>query len=119
MTCRCILAANLALLSGACQSHAAATPAALEAMDSQTMATLKSTLALAMGTAGVELGPGDLTKTSTVSVLPPRPGPYEDRSLAMPVQFDIVLKDGACSVVRRETGETYELSGVSCRPLER
>ena len=107
-----------ALLSGGCQSYDAAVPAVLDAADSETMARVKTVLAGAVGRAQVELGPGDLTRTPSVSVLPPRPSPYECRSLAAPVLFDIVIKDARCFVVKRDGGEYYALSGVSCRPLE-
>ena len=106
-----------AVLSGGCQSYDAAVPAVLETADSETMARVKAALADAVGRAQVELGPGDLTRTSAVSVLPPRPSPYEDRSLAAPVLFDIVMKGARCFVVKRDGGAYYALSGVSCRAL--
>ncbi len=81
------------------------------------MTELKSVLAKAMNTASVDIGPGDLTKTSTISVLPPRLGPHEQRSPVKPTQFDIILKGSGCFVVRRDTGEEYELRGVSCRAV--
>jgi len=102
---------------GACQSNGDVTPAVLAEADDETMAEVKSVLARAMNTARVELGPGDLTKTSTISVLPPRLSPDEDRSTVKPTQFDIVLKGSRCFVVRRDTGDEYELVGVSCRAL--
>lgn len=114
-------AALLSLLGSllcACQSSGAQTPAVLAAADAQTMAAVKSVLAEAMDRAGVELGPGNPTQTSTISVLPPPLSPHEDRSTASPTQFDIVLKGSNCFVIRRDTGEEFELKGVSCRPAD-
>ncbi len=105
------------ILNG-CQSNGTMTFATLAEADSQTMAELKSVLAGAMNTASVDIGPGDLTKTSTISVLPPRLSPDEDRSTVTPTQFDIILRGSSCYVVRRDTGDEYELSGVSCRALD-
>jgi hypothetical protein len=106
------------LAAAACQStEAPRRHAVLAAADSATMEKLKAVLAAAMSTAQVELGPGDLTQTSTVSVLPPRLGPYEGRSPALPTQFDIMMRGAKCLLVRRDTGAEYELVGVACRPL--
>jgi len=112
-----LLAMIGAFALSACQSNSEVTSAALAEADSETMAELKSVLARAMDTARVELGPGDLTKASTISVLPPRLSPDEDRSTVKPTLFDIVLKGSKCFVVRRDTGDEYELAGVSCRAL--
>lgn len=108
----------LAALMCACQSNGAQTPAVLAAADAETMAAVKSVLAEAMDRAGVELGPGNPTQTSTISVLPPPLSPHEDRSTASPTQFDIVLKGSNCFVIRRDTGEEFELKGVSCKPAD-
>jgi len=114
-----VLVLFCAFVSSACQTNAATTPGVLTTTDAQAMEKLQSVLADAMNVARVELGPGDLTSQSTISVLPPRLGPGEDRSVAMPVLFDIVLKGGRCFVVRRETGREYALEGVSCRAINR
>ncbi|HXI87897.1 MAG TPA: hypothetical protein VNH64_10595 [Parvularculaceae bacterium] len=110
-------------MTGACEtddaSSEAGSPAVLVSADVETMAKVKLVLADAMGKANVELGPGDPTETSTISVLPPRPTRYESMSTATPTQFDIVLKGSRCFVVRRDTGEAYELKGVSCRAAKK
>lgn len=105
------------LLTLACQSTGAAVPAALERADAQTMAAVKAVLADAVGRARIELGPGDLTTSSTISVLPPPLSPEEGRSTATPIVFDLVIKGSSCYAVRRDTGRDYALAGVSCRPL--
>lgn len=106
-----------ALLAAACQSSLASEAAVLESADAQTMAKVKSVLAGAMGTAAVELGAGDPTETPSIAVLPRPPGPNEDRSPAMPVLFDLILKENVCYAVRRDTGAAYELTGVACKPV--
>ncbi len=92
-------------------------PAVLISSDDQTLADLKSVLAEAMETASVELGPSDLTQGSVISVLPPRLGPLEGHSMAKPTQFDLMKNGSKCYAVRRDTGEAYPLSGVTCRAL--
>ncbi len=92
--------------------------AVLESADEETLAEIKSTLAIVLDRARIELGPGDLTRTSAITVAPPRPGPYEQRSVAMPVVFDLMKSRSACLVVRRDTGGTFELApGIKCRRL--
>lgn len=98
----------------ACQTGGAPTPATLAAADPQTIAVVKQTLAMALDRARIELGPGDPTKTPSLSVLPPPLSSGEDRSMARPTHFDIVLKGARCFIVRRETGREYALDGVSC-----
>lgn len=109
-----ILTIGGVFILGGCQTNDSAIAAALDSTDDQTMAMLTSVLAGAMGVASVEIGPGDLTKTSTIAVLPPRLSPLEDRSVVKPTLFDIMLEGGRCYVVRRETGDEYDLDGVSC-----
>ncbi|MCG8442404.1 MAG: hypothetical protein MI723_11400 [Caulobacterales bacterium] len=102
----------------ACESNGAPVQAALASADADSLAALEAGLARAMKRARVTLGPGDLTQSSTVSVLPPAPGPLEGRSPARPVLFDLVLKGRDCIAVRRDTGEEHRLAGLDCRALE-
>lgn len=113
-----IIAMSLLAL-GACQSEGARKPAVLASSDLETMNYVKSVLAEAMDVAHVEIGAGDPARISTISVLPRRPSQYEGMSPAEPTQFDIVLIGARCCLVRRDTGETYELRNVSCRALSR
>lgn len=101
-----------------CQSAVVSTPAVLAIADEPTLAEVRAVLARAMNDAGVEIGPGDLTKTSTVIALPKRLNPNEDRSLARPTQFDLVIQGDRCALVRRETGEEFVLNGVACKPAD-
>ena len=108
---------SVPFLTGACQTTQIGvpeTPAVLENSDSETLAQIKSVLAAAIGRANVELGPGDLTKSSTISVLPPPLASREDRSMAMPVIFDLKLSGKKCYAVQRDTGDAFSL-GVPCR----
>ncbi len=108
--------AGAAILAG-CQTHNAPEPAVLESVDDATMSALHAALADAMGRARVELGPGDLTTDSIITVLPPPLAPQEDRSLAKPTYFDLMKANGGCILANRETGAEYPLKGVSCRRL--
>ncbi len=108
----------LTILLPACQSAGETgpvAPAVLVSADAATMAKVKAVLADAVGRATIELGPEDPTQSSTLSVLPPRPSSLEDRSLAAPVQFDLMIQDGNCYAVRRATSAMLRLDGVSCR----
>lgn len=115
---RAWLLAAIGVSAAACQAGAAQGPATLESADAATMERLRSVLAQAMDRASVQLGPGDPTASSTISVLPPPLGPREDRSLVTPTQFDI-MKDGErCFLVRRDTGEEFDLDDVACRAVD-
>ena len=108
----CLIAA--AIFNGACQTVAPKIPAVLASADDATIAQVKSVLADAVGRAAIDLGPGDLSRRSMISVLPPPLAAREDRSMATPVVFDIMLSGGDCYAVKRETGEAFAL-GVPCR----
>jgi hypothetical protein len=109
-----VLASLAALLAGACQTAVAA-PAVLTHADPATMSRLRATLAQAVGRAQVELGPGDPTQSSVLSVLPPPPGPLEGRSLAKPTIFRLEIEGETCVLVRADTGAHIRLAGVDCR----
>lgn len=84
----------------------------------ETVEALTFVLASAVGRANVELGPGDLTRQPMVSVLPPRPGPMEGNSTAMPALFDIVLLDGDCYARAHSDGVLHVLPGLTCVAAE-
>ncbi|MEZ5920657.1 MAG: hypothetical protein R3C60_04810 [Parvularculaceae bacterium] len=109
--------ALLVLVASCATAAAGGRLATLRTADTTTMTTVKETIADALGRRDIAFGPGDLTKESTISVLPRAPGPYDDRSLAQPTYFDLMIGDnGACFLKRRNTGETFALEGVKCRP---
>jgi hypothetical protein len=103
--------------SAACQSTATARPAVLVTADAQTMAQLKATLARALGRTDIDLGASNPLQSPTITVLPPRPSPYEDRSRALPAVFRLELVGERCFVTAEATGERHVLEAVRCRPL--
>ena len=107
----CLLALPLTL--AACQTLAASQPATVDLSDPRTRSAVRAVLAKAVGNARAELGASD-GRTSVITVLPPPPGPYEDRSTAMPIRFDVMRQGGRCVAIRHDTGQAYDLRGVSC-----
>jgi hypothetical protein len=105
------------LASGACQStdQTDLKPAVVVKADAQTMDHLKAALAKAMGRAQVELGPGDPTKSSEISVLPRPLGPAEDRSLSKPTIFRLETDGSSCFVTRTDNGAREKVDGVECK----
>ena len=99
----------------ACQSSPQ--PATLTDASPETVAAVTGVLAAAVDRAEIQLGPGDMTTDSVISVLPPRPGPLEGNSPAVPTIFDIVLMDGDCYVQERESGEMFPLTGIGCKSV--
>jgi hypothetical protein len=112
---------GFAAFAGCCQSTTAqaASPAVLVRADDATMARIGAALAKEMGRSTIELGPGDPTQTSVISVLPLPPGPLEDRSLAKPTIFRLEIGSGSCVLVREDTGARIKLDGVECRAAAR
>lgn len=105
----------LPLALSACQTVAGSRSASVDLGDPATRQALENALGRAIGRARVALGPSQSDIASTVTVLPPPPGPHETRSMALPVHFDIVVDNGRCLAVRRDTKDVYELPGVDCR----
>lgn len=112
-----LAAATLMPGLGACQSMPA--PAVLTKADPAAMEALKATLAKAMGRARIELGPGDPTQTSVISVLPLPLAPQEDRSLAMPTILRLEIQGSACVLIREDSGARIPLDGVECKAAQK
>ena len=106
---------SVSLLVGVSACQGTPKPAVLTDTSPETMATVTGVLAAAVDRAQIELGAGDPTRDTFVSVLPPPPGPMEGNSPALPSVFDIILMDGDCYVQDRTTGTMYPLTGVECR----
>lgn len=106
---------SVSLLVGVSACQGTPKPAVLTDASPETMATVTGVLAAAVDRAQIELGAGDPTRDTFVSVLPPPPGPMEGNSPALPAVFDIILMDGDCYVQDRTTGTMYPLTGVECR----
>ncbi len=111
-----ISVATCAVALAGCQSLGGPAPAVLTSNDPDAIARLKAALAEAMGQAQVELGPGDPTRSPTVSVLPRPPGPLEDRSLALPTIFRLEIEGGECFVVREDGQVRKRIEGAGCKP---
>ncbi len=112
-----VLLMTLGLAS--CQSLPATADVAatINLADPATRSAVTTALAGAVGRAHVELGPTDADDATTLTVLPPPPGPLETHSLALPTRFDIVAHGGQCLAVRHDTGASWPLPGVSCKPV--
>jgi hypothetical protein len=106
---------SVSLLAGLSACQGTPKPAVLTNASPETMEIVTGVLAAAVDRAQIELGAGDLTQDTFVSVLPPPPGPLEGNSPALPAVFDIILMDGDCYVQDRATGTMYPLNGVECR----
>jgi hypothetical protein len=91
-------------------------PALLADATPATLQTLDRVLFEATRQGPAKRGPGDPTRESVVTALPPPPGPYEGNSPAMPRYFDIVTDGATCYLRDRKTGEAHRLPGVACRP---
>ncbi|NNU15411.1 hypothetical protein HK107_03595 [Parvularcula sp. ZS-1/3] len=89
---RTLIASVAALTAASCASigaqEAVLLPGAVEGA--------KAKAAAALGRASIELGKPDPTEQSQFIVLPPRLGSGEDRSLAKPQVFVIMLDGGEC-----------------------
>jgi hypothetical protein len=103
--------AVLPFLLASCQSVAGDGRARVDMNDPATHAAVTAALSEAIGRGHIELGPTD---GYIVTVLPPKPGPYEGNSPAMPIRFDIEKRDETCVAVRHDTGKAYPLPGVTC-----
>lgn len=112
---RLILALTSLLGFTACQS-VAADQAAWLTPKADSLNDLKAVLGQMMQTRHIDLGPSDPTLSTSLTVLPPPVSPQETRSTALPVRFDLILRDGKCYVVRHDTGDSRELPQGACMP---
>lgn len=115
---RCGLIAAASLLANCQSTSAEPQPAVLEKADHETLARMKTTIATAMGKGRIDFGAIDLENSPQIPVLPPRPGPFEGQSLAIPTYFDLAIQNGRCVVVRRQTGEVIAVPEASCKRLQ-
>ena len=106
----------IALALSACQHSATAAPAKLADDSPDTLTALKSALSQAVNRANIDLGAGDLTEMSSVTVLPPPLTEHETRSPATPIVFDLYIKNGACVAVQDGTDTEIPLPDVPCKP---
>jgi len=111
------LVASTCLLANCQSALPVPEPGLLVEADDEALARLKSAAALAMGKGRVEFGAVDLENSSQIPVLPPRPGPFEGQSPALPTYFDLAVQNGACLIIKRASGEAFKVEGVSCKPV--
>lgn len=90
-------------------------PALLGDAPGADLAPLRAGVAAALSRGQVAFGAPDPRAEPTLSVLPPRLGPFEQRSAALPAVYDLRLRGGACVLVARD-GEVVPLPNVPCRP---
>ena len=111
------LASSLAIAAlGACQHQHSAVPAVLIDSEPETLDALKAALSGAMQRAQIELGAGDPSQQSMVSVLPPPPTDLEGNSTARPTTFNLYIRGDSCFAVRDGSDEEIVLDNVACRP---
>lgn len=106
----------IAFMLGACQHSATAAPATLADESPATIEALKSALGSAINRANVDLGAGDLSGASTVTVLPPRLTEHETRSPATPIVFSLFVKGDDCYAVQDGSEAKIPLPDVPCKP---
>lgn len=115
------LAASLAIAAlglAGCQTMTAPRPAVLVSDDAASMALLKDAISEHLGRAKVELGAGDLTAQSMISVLPPRVTAIEGNSVAMPRTLELRVRDTDCYIYDEAERRATMVRDLKCRPLE-
>ena len=117
MVIRILIPVIAALAVAGCQHNQGAVPAVLADDSAESLSALKAGLATALNRAHIELGAGDPTTVSSVSVLPPRPTDLETRSPAMPEIFNLFVQDGRCYAIRDGSDTEVPLPDVTCHPL--
>jgi hypothetical protein len=96
----------------------AATPTeqlgAIAISDPATRQNVLASLRQALGRERISLGPASDEPTRTITVLLEPLGPLETRSVALPETFDVSRRASVCYLVRRATGQSYRVDGISC-----
>ena len=93
-------------------------PASLDMSDAKNREAVRLALSEALGEAHFEFGAFDTPRTHVITILPPRPSPYETRAMAMPKRFGIFLSGSKCYAANGERPrQAYIfLRGVRCVP---
>lgn len=112
-----VVGGMMSLFSAGCATADTPQQARLTSADAQSMTRVRAALATIIGRTRFELGPEDLTTSSTITVLPPPLGPMDTRSMAVPIVFDIVMIGQSCALVARDTKRTYPMDNVACTPI--
>lgn len=106
-----------ALGFGGCATAIPDTPAVLVSADAQTLEEIATAIGASLGRGPVRFGAGDPTRTPSIAVLPPPVSGLEDRSLARPSMYDLVLRGGACVAIARDGANAVRLGRVRCSPV--
>jgi hypothetical protein len=112
-----VVGGMISLFSAGCATADTPQQARLTSPDAQSMTKVRAVLATIIGRTRFELGPEDLTTSSTITVLPPPLGPMDTRSMAVPMVFDIIMIGQSCALVERDTKRTYPMDSVACTPI--
>jgi len=110
----------------ACQTlaHNAPAPAVLVKQDAQSMEAIKIAAAKAMQSKSAVIEAADLTQQSSLTALPAEIGnPYSNpgfggNQTALPTQFDLMIDNQGCYLVKRGYNQPYRLDGVACRKVK-
>jgi hypothetical protein len=107
---RLVFSLAAVLSAAACQTLAVGgeRPARIEP---QRMDDVRQVLERELGRASLEFGPAE---EGRVTVLPPRLGPYEDRSPVMPTVFRVLLRGETCFLVEENGESEVELPDGTC-----
>jgi len=101
----------------ACQHTQADAPAVLADKSEATRLALKQSLMAALSDTSIRFGASDPAVSDTFSILPMPLAPEDDRSIASPTLYKLVLRGATCLAVRQDDGAEFELPNVPCRAL--
>ena len=88
--------------------------AVLQEADEASIAAIKTVISKSMNRAEVQFGPGDLTRSSVISVLPPPLAPIEGRSTVRPTLFTLMMLGGDCLLRRDDSDELLPVPDIDC-----
>lgn len=106
------------LIAASCQNVTTPRPAVLVNQDAASMALIKEAAAQHLGRAKVDIGAGDLTKQSTISVLPPRVTAMEGNSAAMPKTLQLRARANDCYLFDETERRATLVRELVCRAID-
>ena len=93
-------------------------PAVLASGDAASMALLKDAISEHVGRASIDLGTGDLTTQSMISVLPPRVTAMEGNSVALPKMLQLRMRADDCYIYDEAERRATLVRDLVCRPID-
>ena len=108
----------VALGLAGCQTMTAPRPAVLVSDDAASMELLKGAIGEHMGRANIDLGAGDLTAESIISVLPPRVTAMEGNSVAVPKMLQLRVRADDCYIYDEAERRSTRVRDLVCRPID-